>query len=80
MAAQSEISVYQLIGGSVSISASPGVVNLISASPSNGFIVEAESLGPTEVKVEFKSGSHESKFEAKWSDGVLDIRTEEGDD
>jgi hypothetical protein len=80
-AAQPEISVHQLIGGTVSIAASPGIVNLVSATPNDGFIVEVESGGPMEVEVEFKSTSHESKFNASWSSGTLDTRIrEEADD
>jgi hypothetical protein len=65
----------------VSIESSPGVVNLVWATPNAGFSVEVESAGSTHVEVDFESGSHKSKFRAQWSDGVLDIENrEEADD
>ena len=80
-APQSQVTVYQLIGGAVSIESSPGVVNLVWATPNAGFSAEVESAGPTNVQVEFESGSHKSKFRAEWSGGVLDIeQREEADD
>jgi len=80
-APQSQVTVYQLVGGSVAIESSPGVVNLVWATPNAGFSVEVESGGPNEVQVDFESGSHKSKFRASWSGGVLDIeQREEADD
>lgn len=72
---------YQLTGGVVTISHSPGVVNFVSAIPAAGFDTEIKATGPNEVEVEFESDSHKSEFKAKWEGGVLDIsKDEESDD
>ncbi len=52
-------------------------VTLISAVPSSGFTAEVDKAGPSEVKVEFNSSSHESDYKAKIENGFLDIETEE---
>jgi len=77
---QPEVTVHQLVGGSVAIETWPSVVNLVWATPNAGFTVDVEAAGPAEVEIDFTSGSHESKFRAKWSGGVLDIEKREGAD
>ena len=76
-----ETSVYQLVGGVVSIESAPGAVSLLSASPNAGFSVEVKSRGPGAVEVEFESSGHESTLTATW-DGMLivDVDEEPGDD
>jgi len=63
----------------VTISHSPGVVNLVGASPNSGFSAQLNNAGPTEVRVTFESDDHVSEFRAEWEDGVLDIKQEEKD-
>ncbi len=70
--AQPEVLAYQLTGGTVVISASPGRVVLTSATPRAGFTMEVKDDGPDEVRVEFE-GEPDSKFRARWQGGVLDV-------
>ena len=74
-----QTSTYDLTGGVVTISHSPGVVNLVGASPKAGFDAEVKNAGPSEVRVTFESDDHVSEFRAEWEDGNLDIKTEEDD-
>ncbi len=71
---------YNLVGGSVTITAASPNVSLVGAVPSSGFTVKVENAGPSEVRVEFDSESWESEFSAKWDDGELRVRTDEHDD
>ncbi len=71
------VSTYHLVGGSVAIATLPETVNLVWATPNPGFTVEVDSAGPESVSVEFSSGSHESDFEALWSDGELQVSSDE---
>ena len=75
-----EVTAHQLTGGKVVISASPGVVNLVSWTPKPGFSGEVEKSGPDEVRVRFESDNHESEFEAEWDDGRLVISKDENPD
>jgi hypothetical protein len=68
---------YQLIGGWVRISSSPGVVSLDGAGPNAGFSVEVQASGPERVKVEFRNDNHESEFEAAWRGEDLKIEISE---
>ncbi|MEN8237887.1 MAG: hypothetical protein ABFR53_01670 [Actinomycetota bacterium] len=61
----------------VTISHSPGVVNLVGASPKAGFEAEVNKAGPSEVRVTFESDDHVSEFRAEWEDGELDIEKKE---
>jgi hypothetical protein len=73
-------STYDLVGGSVTISAVNPDVSLIGAVPNSGFTVKVENAGPNEVKVEFRSESRESEFSAKWEGGELRVRTDDHED
>jgi cytoskeletal protein RodZ len=73
-------STYDLVGGSVTISAVNPNVSLVGAVPNSGFTVKVENAGPNEVKVEFRSESRESEFSAKWDGGELRIRTDDHED
>jgi hypothetical protein len=53
-----------------------GEVVLGSASPAAGFAAEVKKDGPSEVDVEFESGSAEYRVRARWSDGALSVETE----
>ncbi len=68
---------YSLDGGTVTILATNPFVTLIGAVPNAGFTVDVEEAGPTRVKVEFESESHESEFDAYWSNGELIVDIDE---
>ncbi|CAN5309608.1 hypothetical protein BH24ACT7_BH24ACT7_24200 [soil metagenome] len=71
---------YNLIGGWVTISYGPGIVELVSAAPNPGFSIEVKETGPDRVEVEFESDDHESRFRADATDaGPPEIRIEEID-
>lgn len=74
---QPSTSTYTLVGGVVTISYSPGVVNFVSAIPEAGFSTEQLHTGPDEVRINFNSETHSSEFRAEWENGVLDIKTSE---
>jgi hypothetical protein len=61
----------------VTISHSPGIVNLVAAIPQPGFSTEQVSVGPSEVKIYFKNETHSSEFQAEWEHGELDIDIDE---
>jgi hypothetical protein len=63
---------YSLVGGTVTVRFSPTAVTVISAVPRNGYSVELEQEGPTQVSVRFESDDHESRLDAYWSDGPRD--------
>ena len=75
-------SAYALVGGVVTISHSPGIVNLVAAIPQPGFSTEQLHTGPNEVRIRFESETHTSEFQAEWEHGELDvdIDDEEPDD
>jgi hypothetical protein len=76
-----QTSSYSLVGGVVTISYSPGVVNFVSAIPQPGYSTEQRETGPTEVRIRFESDDHTSDFRARWQDGELEItENETGDD
>ena len=71
------------MGGVVTISHSPGVVNFVSAIPQPGFSTETRETGPEEVRIRFAGDSHTSDFRAEWKSGELEISIDEtggGDD
>jgi hypothetical protein len=78
--AETKTSSYQLVGGVVTISHSPGVVVFVSAIPQPGFTTNLEETGPKSVRVRFEGEAHTSEFRAEWEDGELDITRNEGDD
>lgn len=76
-----QTSSYQLLGGVVTISYSPDVVNFVSAFPQSGYSTDIREYGPEEVRVRFESGDHTSDFRARWENGELQItKNETGDD
>ena len=72
---------YQLTGGVVTISHSPGVVTFVTAIPQPGFSTDPRETGPDRVRVRFESDTHTSDFRAEWEGGELRItQNETGDD
>ncbi len=73
---------YSLVGGVVTISYSPGVVNFVSAIPQPGFSTDTRETGPDEVRIRFEGDEHTSDFRARWQAGELEITQSEtgGDD
>jgi hypothetical protein len=72
---------YQLTGGVVTISHSPGVVTFVTAIPQPGFSTDPRETGPDRVRVRFESDTHTSDFRAEWEGGELKItQNETGDD
>ena len=59
-----------------------GVVELVSASPEDGFTVDVEKRGPEQVRVEFEGGGVQSRYAAEVSGGrlVVEIQVESDDD
>ncbi len=74
---QTETASYQLVGGSVTISYSPGAVSLVSAIPQPGFSTDVKHAGPDEVRIRFESDDHASDFRAEWEDAELKISESE---
>jgi hypothetical protein len=81
-AAPIQTSSYQLTGGVVTISYSPGVVSFVSAIPQPGFGTDARETGPERVRIRFESDTHTSDFRAEWEGSELKITQNEtgGDD
>ena len=72
---------YQLIGGTVTISHSPGIVEFVSAIPRAGFSTELREAGLERVRVRFESETHTSDFRAEWEGEQLKItQNETGED
>jgi len=74
---QTETATYDLVGGVVTISFSPGVVNWVSSFPHGGYSTEVKHAGPNEVRVRFESDDHTSDFRAEWEGGELKITLDE---
>jgi hypothetical protein len=68
---------YQLTGGTVTISYSPGVVNFVTAIPQAGYSTDVRETGPDRVRVRFESDTHTSDFRAEWEGGELKITKSE---
>lgn len=47
------------------------------ATPAPGFDIDVDKTGPDVVSVEFESADHESRFEAGFEDGELDVEVTE---
>ncbi|MGA9598442.1 MAG: hypothetical protein WBV06_19965 [Acidimicrobiia bacterium] len=75
--ATSQTTSYELSGGVVTISYSPGVVEFVSAIPQPGFSTDIRNSGPEEVRVRFESPTHTSEFRARWNGGQLEITKDE---
>jgi hypothetical protein len=70
-----------LIGGTVTISQSPGVVTFATAIPQPGFSTEIRETGPDRVRVRFDGETHTSDFRAEWEGSELKItQNETGED
>ena len=75
-----ETRTYNLTGGTASLRFTPAGVEVVFANPAAGFSVEVEPEHGNGVKVEFESGSHESRVDGWWDGGPIDrIREERGD-
>jgi len=72
-----EVSSHAMVGGTTTIRVDADGVRLVAAVPNAGFQVEIKETGPDEVKVEYKSNDHISKFEVSWEDGELEFDLEE---
>lgn len=72
-----ETSSYSLVGGVVTISHSPGIVNFVSAIPQPGYSTDRRETGPDEVRIRFEGDDHTSEFRARWQGGELEITKNE---
>lgn len=70
---------HRVAGGLVVIRYTPTWVELVGATPDQGFGVEVKSAGPEKVVVEFDGDEEEIRFEAELSEGEVVIRVMEGD-
>lgn len=75
--AETKTSSYQLVGGVVTISHSPGVVNFVTAVPQPGYSTDLREAGPDRVRVRFESESQTSDFRAEWEGSELIITKNE---
>ncbi|MGH9215899.1 MAG: hypothetical protein ACRDZS_06560, partial [Acidimicrobiales bacterium] len=60
---------YGMVGGVVTLRFSPSGVEVVGATPNEGFNVDSEPEHGNGVKVEFESDAHESRVDAWWNDG-----------
>ena len=51
-------------------------IELVSATPNDGFRVSIEDAGPEQVVVEFEGDEEGSKFVAKVGNGEISVKTE----
>lgn len=68
--APAETRSYQLVGGTVTVRYSSTLVEVLVATPADGFETEIDRDGPTDLKVEFESETHRSRLDAEWEDGA----------
>lgn len=73
---------HQLVGGRVTIEYTADAVRiLVPAEPADGFRVEVDRRGPTELRIEFTSETHRSRLDAWWDGGArFEIDEDERDD
>ena len=72
---------YDLVGGTVTVRFSPTRVQVVTASPKDGFVLRSvEREGPTDVEIEFRRADDtwRSELRATWDEGPAD-RIEERD-
>jgi hypothetical protein len=69
---------YEMVGGSVRVRFADGRAELLSATPNAGFRVSRNSGDPGDVRVNFRSGDHESRFRAWWDNGPREEIEEKG--
>jgi hypothetical protein len=70
----------QMDGGVVTLRFSPAGVDVVGATPNEGFTVDTEPEHGNGVKVEFESDGHESRVDAWWDGGPQVERRENGED
>lgn len=71
----SQVDSRQVTGGTVVVRWTSSSVQLVSASPTDGFHVDVEKRGPDQVTVEFEGNGVKSKYSAEVSDGRLVVET-----
>jgi hypothetical protein len=71
---------YRMEGGVVTLSFTPAGVDVVGATPNEGFTVDTEPEHGNGVKVEFESDGHESRVDAWWDGGPQVERRENGED
>ena len=64
----------------MTLSFSPAGVDVVGATPNEGFTVDSEAEHGNGVKVEFESDGHESRVDAWWDGGPQVERRENGED
>ncbi|HET6662862.1 MAG TPA: hypothetical protein VFG94_01330 [Acidimicrobiales bacterium] len=70
---------YRMVGGVVTLSFSPSGVEVVGATPNEGFSVDSEPEHGNGVRVEFKSDAHKSRVDAWWDGGPQVERREDGE-
>ncbi|HKA85128.1 MAG TPA: hypothetical protein VKD21_14745 [Acidimicrobiales bacterium] len=70
---------YRMQGGVVALRFSPAGVEVVGASPADGFTVDVEPEHGNGVKVEFESDAHRSRVDAWWDGGPQVERREDGE-
>jgi hypothetical protein len=71
---------YRMDGGVVTLSFTPAGVDVVGATPNEGFTVDTEPEHGNGVKVEFESDGHDSRVDAWWDGGPQVERRENGED
>lgn len=79
-AASSQVDSRHITGGTVVVRWTPTSVELVSASPDDGYKVDIEKRGPSAVEVEFEGDGAKSTYHAEISDGQLAVQTSVEDD
>jgi hypothetical protein len=70
---------YRMAGGVVTLRFSPAGVDVVGATPNEGFTVDTEPEHGNGVKVEFESDGQESRVDAWWDGGPQVERRENGE-
>lgn len=63
---------YTLVGGSATLRFEPGRVTVVTAAPAQGFRMDVEGEGTSELRVEFDSDAHRSRLRGWWEGGARD--------
>lgn len=71
---------YRMEGGVATLRFSPAGVEVVGATPNEGFSVDWEPEHGNGVKVEFESDAHDSRIDAWWDGGPQVERRENGED
>jgi hypothetical protein len=80
---QAKVDSRQITGGTVVVRWTAAGVELVSASPADGFDLDVDARGPEKVEVTFESEDLKSEYSAEVSDGELVVQVQvhrEGDD